>query len=72
MGADWLRARARLAYHEVPVRRLPQVLLAVLVVSLTSVVASEGKAAGSAAATAKACFKRGWTHYQLGEYREAT
>jgi hypothetical protein len=44
------------------------------VVSLTSVVASEGKAAektGSAAATAKACFKRGRTHYQLGEYREA-
>jgi hypothetical protein len=49
-------------------------LLAVLVVSLASVVASEGKAAektGSAAATAKACFKRGRTHYQLGEYREA-
>ncbi len=43
-------------------------------VSLASVVASEGKAAektGSAAATAKACFKRGRTHYQLGEYREA-
>jgi hypothetical protein len=49
-------------------------LLAVLVLSLTSVVASDGRAAEKtvgAAATAKACFKRGRTHYQLGEYREA-
>ena len=74
MGADRLRARARLAYDEAPVSRLPQVLVAALVVSIASVVASQGRASEktvSAAATAKACFKRGRTHYQLGEYREA-
>jgi tetratricopeptide (TPR) repeat protein len=72
--ADGLRARARLAYHGAPVSRLPQVLVVALVVSMASVVASEGRAAEKtigAAATAKACFKRGRTHYQLGEYREA-
>ncbi len=41
---------------------------------MASVVASQGRAAEKtvgAAATAKACYKRGRTHYQLGEYREA-
>jgi Tetratricopeptide repeat/PEGA domain len=49
-------------------------LLAALVFSMASFVASQGRAAektGGAAATAKACYKRGRTHYQLGEYREA-
>ena len=54
--------------------RLPQVLVTALVVSMASVVASQGRAAEKTvgvAATAKACYKRGRTHYQLGEYREA-
>ena len=41
---------------------------------MASVVASQGRAAEKTvgvAATAKACYKRGRTHYQLGEYREA-
>jgi Flp pilus assembly protein TadD len=43
-------------------------------VSLASAIASEGKAADATAAlaaTAKAHFKQGRMHYQLGEYREA-
>ena len=63
-----------MAYHGAPVSRLPQVLAVALVVSMASVVASQGRAAektASVAATAKACYKRGRTHYQLGEYREA-
>ena len=73
-SANGLRAGARLAYHGAPVSRLPQVLAVALVVSMASVVASQGRAAektASVAATAKACYKRGRTHYQLGEYREA-
>ncbi len=55
-------------------RRLPQVLVVALMISLISAIASEGKAAegtATVAATAKAHFKQGRMHYQLGEYREA-
>ncbi|HJX62901.1 MAG TPA: tetratricopeptide repeat protein, partial [Polyangia bacterium] len=55
-------------------RRLPQVLVVALMISLISAIASEGKAAegtAAVAATAKAHFKQGRMHYQLGEYREA-
>jgi len=50
------------------------VLVVALMISLISAIASEGKAAegtATVAATAKAHFKQGRMHYQLGEYREA-
>jgi tetratricopeptide (TPR) repeat protein len=53
---------------------VPQVLIAAIIFSLATAVASEGRAADKtvgATETAKAHYKQGRMHYQLGEYREA-